>query len=138
MKQDVKLKNGFMDLPLETFELLNDNEILLVRGGVGSSSVRLDNGNGCNCSTTNNGNGGSLLSDKVVDLIKKNIVQKYKEPPYKELKISFFGGEPLINFNAIRNITLFCENFSKQKDFRLTILMQKGYFVKKQGKLIGI
>lgn len=62
---------------------------------------------------------GSLLTEKTIEIIKKNINQKYDETPYKELKISFFGGEPLINFDAIQNILSYCKDFTIQKNIRL-------------------
>lgn len=61
----------------------------------------------------------SILSDEVIDIVKKNIVQKYEETPYKELKISFFGGEPLINFTAIEDILIFSKKISEQHNLHL-------------------
>lgn len=62
---------------------------------------------------------GSLLTDSVIDLIKKNIEEKYKTSPYKKLKISFFGGEPLMNFKAIEGVLSYASLFVKEKDVSL-------------------
>jgi uncharacterized protein len=62
---------------------------------------------------------GSRLTEKTIEVIKKNINQKYDETPYKELKISFFGGEPLMNFDAIQNILSYCKDFTTQRKIRL-------------------
>ncbi len=64
---------------------------------------------------------GSALNDSVLDIIKKNIVQKYDISPYKELKVSFFGGEPLRNFKAVEYLLLFCKSFSEQNNLSLIV-----------------
>jgi len=62
---------------------------------------------------------GSLLNNNVIDLIKKNIIEKYNECCFKELKISFFGGEPLMNFDSIKNILSFSKEFTSQNKINL-------------------
>lgn len=52
------------------------------------------------------------LSNEVIAAIKKNIEYKYKEQPFKTLKVSFFGGEPLANFPAIEEILIYSKEFS--------------------------
>lgn len=64
---------------------------------------------------------GSMITSKILEAIKKNIVQKYDLQPYKELKISFFGGEPLKNFEAIKEILIFCKEFTEVKKLSLLV-----------------
>jgi hypothetical protein len=62
MKSNFESKEKFMELSLETIEVLNEDEYLLVRGGKSSLSS-INNGNGCGCGPINNGNGcGCALS----------------------------------------------------------------------------
>lgn len=62
---------------------------------------------------------GSVLNGTVLEVIKKNIQQKYAEFPYKELKMSFFGGEPLKNFKVVEDMLIFCKEFAKENNLSL-------------------
>lgn len=56
MKTNFKPTEKFMELPLETIEVLNENEFLLVRGGKSAPAIT-NNATGCGCSITNNSAG---------------------------------------------------------------------------------
>ncbi len=62
---------------------------------------------------------GSDLKENILEIIKKNIQQKYMDSPYKELKMSFFGGEPLKNFRVVKEILIFCKNFTEDNKISL-------------------
>lgn len=62
---------------------------------------------------------GSALSEKVIEAIKKNIVYTYNKTPFLTLKISFFGGEPFMNFHGIQEILTFSKDFCNAKKVRL-------------------
>lgn len=51
---------------------------------------------------------GTVMSPKVMDSIKKLIQKKLENPELKELHISFFGGEPLIQFRKVIQPILEC------------------------------
>lgn len=61
----------------------------------------------------------SELKKDVISAIKKNISSHYNDKPYSMLKISFFGGEPFMNFSAIQDILLFSKDFCLQNNIRL-------------------
>ncbi len=57
-----------------------------------------------------------FMSDSTADKIKKHIVRYITENNIKSLYISWFGGEPLLYFDRIRQITAFAREFcQKQK-----------------------
>ena len=62
---------------------------------------------------------GSKLKREVVEAIKKNIELEYSCLPYKTLKFSFFGGEPFIEFEKIRDLLSFTKIFCKEKNIEL-------------------
>jgi uncharacterized protein len=45
----------------------------------------------------------------------------YKNYRFEELKLSFFGGEPLMNFQAIKEIILFGDEFCTNNDLKLLL-----------------
>lgn len=47
---------------------------------------------------------GSKINSEVLDNIIKHLRHHYKHQPYQNLKLSFFGGEPFLRFNAIKHI----------------------------------
>lgn len=51
------------------------------------------------------------LNPETIDKIKKHISKYLLENNIKTFQISWFGGEPLLNFDAIRNICLFAQDF---------------------------
>jgi len=58
MKTNYKPTEKFMELPLETIEVLNENEFLLVRGGIAKAAANIENsGAGCGCTVKNSGAG---------------------------------------------------------------------------------
>lgn len=61
----------------------------------------------------------SKLSTETIDIIKKNINRHYQSCPYKTLKVSFFGGEPFMDFNGIQTILNFAKEFCEQKEIEL-------------------
>ncbi len=56
----------------------------------------------------------SILKEDIIDSIKKNIRLKFELAPYKELKISFFGGEPFLNFKCIQEVLDFAQEFTQK------------------------
>lgn len=63
----------------------------------------------------------SHISQNVIEGIKKNIETHYKFNAYNTLKISFFGGEPLLYFTAIEDICNFANDFCKKN--KITLLL---------------
>ena len=61
----------------------------------------------------------SKLYTNVIEAIKLNITLQYKKVRFKTLKISFFGGEPFLNFDGIKNILNFARNFCETRDIVL-------------------
>lgn len=61
------------------------------------------------------------LTANVIDLIKKNIVSAYNDIPYKKLKISFFGGEPLLRKKDIKTLIDFSDDFCKSNQVQLIL-----------------
>ena len=62
---------------------------------------------------------GSKLSSEVIEAIKKNIVLEYETARYNTLKVSFFGGEPFMNFKGIKEVLDFSNSFCREKDIEL-------------------
>ena len=58
----------------------------------------------------------SKLYANVIEAIKLNVTLQYEKVRFKTLKISFFGGEPFLNFEGIRKILDFARTFCKTKD----------------------
>ena len=70
----------------------------------------------------------SSISDAVVNGICKHIRLKFNEEPFSFLKISFFGGEPLMKFSAIEKIARFASFFSESNKINFYwILRQMGH-----------
>lgn len=63
----------------------------------------------------------SSISDAVVNGICKHISLKFNEEPFSFLKISFFGGEPLMKFSAIEKIAKFASFFSESNKIELLL-----------------
>lgn len=61
----------------------------------------------------------SKLTPIVMEAIKKNIAIHYEESPYSTLKMSFFGGEPFMNANAIKEILSYANKFCNKKQISL-------------------
>lgn len=57
---------------------------------------------------------GSRLTKDVIEAIKKNIELEYHRQPYNTLKVSFFGGEPFLDFAGIQEILLFAKDFAER------------------------
>lgn len=62
---------------------------------------------------------GSRLSDRVIDVIKMNIRLKYRNEPFKILKLSFFGGEPFLHFKGIKDLLDFGNTFCVENGLEL-------------------
>ena len=62
---------------------------------------------------------GSILEPNIIDYIKNNIQYKYSLTPFKKLKISFFGGEPFLNFNCVEKVLNYAREFTKEKQIEL-------------------
>jgi uncharacterized protein len=57
----------------------------------------------------------SKISQSVINGIKKNIAYHYSVQPYRQLKLSFFGGEPFLCFDVIKELTEYASSFCKAK-----------------------
>lgn len=55
----------------------------------------------------------SAISQEVIEGIKKNIVAHDEQSPFRTLKLSFFGGEPFLQFGAIKDLSSFASDFCK-------------------------
>ena len=62
---------------------------------------------------------GSKISSAIVDAIKKNIAIQYTKEKFECLKISFFGGEPFMEFEAIKDILDFAEKYCTENNIEL-------------------
>lgn len=62
---------------------------------------------------------GSKLSKKVLSLIKKNIQVEYENSRFNTLKLSFFGGEPFMDFESIKNLLEFSDKFCNNANIEL-------------------
>lgn len=62
---------------------------------------------------------GSFLKKEVIEAIKKNIEYKYANSPFLILKMSFFGGEPFLYFEGIKEILSFSEGFCLKNNVQL-------------------
>lgn len=62
---------------------------------------------------------GSRLQPKVVEAIKKNIALHFEDSPYTTLKLSFFGGEPFMCFDAIKELLSFSKSFCDERNIEL-------------------
>lgn len=58
----------------------------------------------------------SVILNDVIESIKKNIIVHNDQSPFRTLKLSFFGGEPFLQFNAIKDITEFASDFCKKNN----------------------
>ncbi len=94
-----------------------------------ATTLILNIASGCNLSCTycykadleTLDNSGNMTFETAVAAVE----QLYKGAPnQKAYNITFFGGEPLINFELIKNVVEYCEDFFKQKsalvDFTMT------------------
>lgn len=62
---------------------------------------------------------GSKLSNSVIDAIKKNIYKHYKETNFETLKLSFFGGEPFLYFDGIKQLLDYAKLFCSERNIEL-------------------
>ncbi len=63
----------------------------------------------------------SRMSKEDIIATCKHIEEHYKNNPFKELKLSFFGGEPFLNFKAIKEISSFAQFFCKKNELNLLL-----------------
>lgn len=65
---------------------------------------------------------GSVMSEKVLETVKKLLTDKVCNTPLKNLRLSFFGGEPLLRFdNIVYPILLHADRLCKENGVRLII-----------------
>lgn len=62
---------------------------------------------------------GSKISIDVIKAIERNIELHYKTTKYNTLKLSFFGGEPFVRFDAIKQLLDFSKNFCQEREIEL-------------------
>lgn len=62
---------------------------------------------------------GSFVKPDVIEAIKKNIEYEYNSTPFATLKCSFFGGEPFLYFEGIKEILLYAKEFCEQRQLEL-------------------
>lgn len=58
----------------------------------------------------------SNLRENVIEAIKLNIASRHRQVRFKTLKISFFGGEPFLNFKGIKEILDYAKEFCEKND----------------------
>ncbi|SEA10947.1 uncharacterized protein SAMN05216455_103197 [Segatella bryantii] len=63
---------------------------------------------------------GSQIKVDILEAIKKNIELHYHKEAYEILKLSFFGGEPFMNFKAIKQVLSFAQEFCLANRIKLT------------------
>lgn len=63
---------------------------------------------------------GSRLSEKCINLIKKNISYRFLHQPFKRLRVSFFGGEPFLDFDGMKAILNYAKRFTCDNGILLT------------------
>lgn len=64
---------------------------------------------------------GSRLTAEVIAQICRHIEARYDHSPYKLLKVSFFGGEPFMNWKGMREIIAFAHTFCESKEIELIL-----------------
>lgn len=62
---------------------------------------------------------GSHITQETIKAIKQNIVLTYNEQHYSVLKLSFFGGEPFLFFEGIKDILLFAKEYCTTNSIEL-------------------
>ena len=62
---------------------------------------------------------GSKLSSGVIEAIKKNIYLHYETTKFKTLKLSFFGGEPFLYFDGIKQLLDYSNVFCSERGIEL-------------------
>ncbi|WP_313381161.1 radical SAM/SPASM domain-containing protein [Proteiniphilum saccharofermentans] len=62
----------------------------------------------------------SYLNEDTIKAIKKNIEYEYQSARYNTLKVSFFGGEPLLYFEGVKKILDYAKEFCDNKEIALT------------------
>lgn len=62
---------------------------------------------------------GSFVTKEVIEAIKKNIKVEYDAVPFRTLKVSFFGGEPFLYFDGIKEILTHAKEFCASKEIEL-------------------
>ena len=63
---------------------------------------------------------GSRLNDKTISNIIKNLESRFTTYPFRHLRISFFGGEPFMDFTGIKKILDFAKGFTSDMGILLT------------------
>lgn len=61
----------------------------------------------------------SKLQKEVLEAIKRNFEIEYNSARFNTLKISFFGGEPFIDFNGIKVLLDYAKSFCENRDIEL-------------------
>lgn len=61
----------------------------------------------------------SKLSQDVISTIKKHIGVQYQKDRFNILKMSFFGGEPFVNFEGIKELLDFAKSFCLDRNIEL-------------------
>lgn len=64
---------------------------------------------------------GSMASKSLREGIKKHIGQHFQESPFETLKLSFFGGEPFLNYEAIKDLAEFGKEFCGKHSLNLIL-----------------
>ena len=63
----------------------------------------------------------SEISDELLTSLIKNIEVKYTNEPFKQLIITFFGGEPLIKTKKTISVIDYLKSFTKKRDIALIV-----------------
>lgn len=62
---------------------------------------------------------GSHVSDKIISAIEKNMEWEFQSQPYRVLKLSFFGGEPFLEFDTIKKLLCYAKDFCEKHNLEL-------------------
>lgn len=111
--QDLLDKNYIVDNDLDEFETVKYRKILMQQSS-GMYHVMVNTTLDCNLNCWycyENKISGSCLDNATKNAIKKNISFEYECERYSTLKVSFFGGEPFMNFDAIKEILDYARSF---------------------------
>ena len=65
--------------------------------------------------------GNSTMSSMTVSNILKHIIRKVEQDKFKELSLDFFGGEPFLRFNIVKEILIQVKAISEKYGFKLWV-----------------
>lgn len=79
---------------------------------------------------------GSAMRNEVTNGVKRHIEESYGLSPYNRLSLSFFGGEPFVKFDAVKDISSFAKTFCQSHNINLNVdFTTNGTLITKAGIL---